>query len=60
MVRDQAVHYEAQSGRSINQIRIAMQLFHVGDLVTVNVMPDSYIDTRHDALFVDDRVVKFS
>ena len=60
MVRDQAVHYEAQSGRSINQIRIAMQLFHVGDLVTVNVMPDSYIDTRHDALFVNDRMVKLS
>ena len=37
-----------------------MQLFHVGDLVTVNVMPDSYIDTRHDALFVNDRMVKLS
>ena len=37
-----------------------MQLFHVGDLVTVNMMPDSYIDTRHDALFVNDRMVKLS
>ena len=60
MVRDQAVHYEAQSGQSINQIRIAMQLFRVGDLVTVNMMPDSYTDTRPDALYVNDRMVKLS
>jgi hypothetical protein len=37
-----------------------MQLFHVGDFVTVNMMPDSYTDTRHDALFVNDRMVKLS
>ena len=37
-----------------------MQLFHVGDLVTVNMMPDSYTDTRPDALYVNDRMVKLS